>query len=204
MPLIIRDPAIAASHGKRSTALAELLDVYPTLVELAGISLPAGEVLDGVSLGSILKGFGKNASAAAAAAGDGPRGWALSQYPRCPSSANPADFYKDNKCEFVERSLIPYMGYSLRVDGWRYTEWATWDGANLRPIWDKLVGVELYSHDVDEGSTCNSKENGCFDGFENVNLYTTHPDVAANLSTQLHAIVAQRRPNPEGERPYAP
>ena len=85
-----------------------------------------------------------------------------------------------------------------RARGWRYTEWATWDGANLRPIWDKLVGVGLYSHDVGEGSTCNSKENGCFDGFENVNVYKTHPDVVANLSTQIHAIVAQRRPNPGG------
>ena len=52
--------------------------------------------------------------------------------------------------------------------------------------------------DVGEGSTCNSKENGCFDGFENVNVYKTHPDVVANLSTQIHAIVAQRRPNPGG------
>eukprot|EP01051_Picozoa_sp_SAG22_P016588 SAG22_NODE_2369_length_2651_cov_8.167712_3_plen_85_part_00 len=51
------------------------------------------------------------------------------QYPRCPSElTDPADFYKNNKCEFVERSVIPFMGYSLRTDTHRYTEWATWNG----------------------------------------------------------------------------
>ena len=36
---------------------------------------------------------------------------AFSQYPRCPAPGTPpADYYKSNKCEFVERSEIPFMG----------------------------------------------------------------------------------------------
>ena len=63
------------------------------------------------------------------------------------------------------------MGYSLRTDTFRYTEWATWNGTSLRPIWERLVGTELYSHDTfATGLHCNAEENGCFDAFENVNL----------------------------------
>ena len=213
VPLIIRDPSLPASHGKRSMALVELLDVYPTLADLAGVPLPAGETLDGSSLGTVLRAFGNVSSGTRNAAGDGhgadgggrgsaasadlgPRGWALSQYPRCPKSTNASDFYQNNVCEFVERSEIPYMGYSLRVDAWRYTEWVAWDGANLRPQWGQLVGAELYSHDPGETSGCNSDVNACFDHFENVNMAKQRPDVVANLSAQLHQIVAQRHPNP--------
>ena len=33
------------------------------------------------------------------------------------------------------------MGYSIRVDRWRYTAWLHWDRALLQPRWDAgLVG----------------------------------------------------------------
>ena len=97
VPLIIRDPSKPLSHGARSSALVELVDVMPTLAALAGVPLPAGETLDGLSLAPLL---------------DDPtltmlptRDWALSQYPRCPpEGAKPGDYYENNKCEFVERS----------------------------------------------------------------------------------------------------
>eukprot|EP01047_Picozoa_sp_COSAG01_P119586 COSAG01_NODE_48300_length_382_cov_1.823322_1_plen_91_part_10 len=37
MPLIIRAPWLTASAGTRTTVLAELIDVYPTVVELSGL-----------------------------------------------------------------------------------------------------------------------------------------------------------------------
>jgi arylsulfatase A-like enzyme len=37
VPLIIRDPTLPQSHGQRSTALVELVDVMPTLADLAGV-----------------------------------------------------------------------------------------------------------------------------------------------------------------------
>ena len=51
MPLIIRAPWITASVGQRTWQFAELIDIFPTLVELAGLPLPpAAEGLDGTSL----------------------------------------------------------------------------------------------------------------------------------------------------------
>ena len=50
-PLIIRDPDYATGH--KSPAVVELLDIYPTLCELAG--LPAPAVLQGKSLVPILQ-----------------------------------------------------------------------------------------------------------------------------------------------------
>jgi len=42
------------------------------------------------------------------------------------------------------------MGYSLRTDAHRYTEWPVYDTASYRPIWsDHRLPVELYDHQVD-------------------------------------------------------
>ena len=47
--MIIRDPHIPQSHGKKSVALVELVDVMVTLAELAGVALPSNEdKLDGL------------------------------------------------------------------------------------------------------------------------------------------------------------
>ena len=122
------------------------------------------------------------------------RPWALSQYPRCPpAGADPKDYYKNNKCEFVERSTIPIMGYSLRVDAWRLTLWARWNGSALRPKWDDLVGTELYEHEKgggQAGTACDTQVNGCFDNFENADVAKANPEVVAHLAAQLKAIVA--------------
>ena len=51
VPLIIRAPWIPESLGKSTMAFAELIDIFPTLVELAGVpALPTSEGLDGTSL----------------------------------------------------------------------------------------------------------------------------------------------------------
>ena len=39
VPLLIRDPSLPKSHGRKHSALVELTDVFPTLCELAGILL---------------------------------------------------------------------------------------------------------------------------------------------------------------------
>ena len=45
--------------------------------------------------------------------------------------------------------LLYCFSYTVRTEGWRYTEWAGWDGAGLKPIWspqwNKTVN-ELYDH----------------------------------------------------------
>ncbi len=68
VPLIVRAPGMMAA-GKATTSLVELLDVYPTLAELAG--LPLREELEGRSFAELLNDHSKTT-----------RKVALSQYPR--------------------------------------------------------------------------------------------------------------------------
>ena len=49
VPLIISAPWIKA-QPRRSDAIVELVDVLPTIAQLAGLALPAGEVFDGASM----------------------------------------------------------------------------------------------------------------------------------------------------------
>lgn len=69
-PLIISAPGMKSAAGKRSEALVEFVDLYPTLADLCGLSLPSH--LEGTSLVPILRdpGRGKVKNAA------------FSQYPR--------------------------------------------------------------------------------------------------------------------------
>jgi iduronate 2-sulfatase len=89
--------------------VVELLDVYPTLVAMAGLTVPRGQTLEGRDLTPLLR----NPQAP----------WdhdALTQTPRRVRGRD-------------------VMGYSLRTERWRYTEWGH-DGEH---------GRELYDHAVD-------------------------------------------------------
>jgi hypothetical protein len=52
---------------------------------------------------------------------------------------------RDATCRYVDRSQMQFMGYSLRVPEWRYTEWRRWNARELQADWSEagLVGVEL-------------------------------------------------------------
>lgn len=96
VPLLIAVPGMKTA-GKKTDALAELLDLYPTLAELCGLSKPEG--LDGVSLVPVLEDAGKSVKKAA-----------LTQHPR------PAYY----------TGAPETMGYSLRSEAFRYVEWRDW------------------------------------------------------------------------------
>jgi arylsulfatase A-like enzyme len=102
VPLIIAAPG-AKSAGKSSPAIAELIDVYPTLAELCGLKAPAG--LPGTSLAPQLTD----------AANPG-KGYALTQVRRGGGGGG-----KKGKDKAAGEGVFP--GYSLRTDRWRYTEW---------------------------------------------------------------------------------
>ena len=180
VPLIIRAPWLPNSVGRRTDALVELSDLYPTMAELGGVPLPPGETLDGSSLVPTMQG------------GAGPRPYALSVYPRCPADTrNASNMFTRNDCCTVERSAFFSLGVSLRTDTWRYTEWPLWNGSALVPQWGApLIGAELYNHTGDDGTS--------FDGaFEAVNLAAdpAYASVRAQLSAQLREAYAR------GERP---
>jgi arylsulfatase A-like enzyme len=110
--LMISAPGMKTA-GAKTEALTELVDVYPTLCELAGLPRPDG--LEGASFAPLLA--------------DPQRPWksaAFSQYPR-------------------QKEI---MGYSMRTDRYRYTEWRMRDGS-------KVVARELYDHETDPHETVN-------------------------------------------------
>ncbi|HUQ70411.1 MAG TPA: sulfatase [Planctomycetaceae bacterium] len=112
VPLSIAWPGSRAA-GKKSSSLVELLDLFPTLVELCGLPKPEG--LEGVSLRPVLT----DPTAIVKPA-------AFTQHPR------PAYFDR-------EPSKQPQaMGYSVRTANVRYTEWRDWNTGDVvaRELYD--------------------------------------------------------------------
>ena len=105
VPIIISAPGMKA-RSKVTPALAELIDVFPTLTELAGLKIPPG--LEGISLASILSDPTLTLKSAA-----------YSQHPR------PA--YADR----TPTGVPDAMGYSVRTASGRYTEWRDWSTGKL-------------------------------------------------------------------------
>eukprot|EP00039_Didymoeca_costata_P020866 m.342679 g.342679 ORF g.342679 m.342679 type:complete len:552 (-) comp21706_c0_seq1:1-1656(-) len=156
VPLLIRAPWIPQSLGARTMAFAELIDMFPTLVELAGLPpVPASEKLEGVSLVPVLQNPQGNHSKTAA----------FSQYPRCPEYNMYTDG-RDWECLMIAKQNITRMGFSVRTEIARYTEWRIWK-PTCEADWsdDGLVAQELYNHVGDEG-----RSPATFDDFEFENL----------------------------------
>ena len=98
VPLIISAPGIGTG-GAKTSAISELIDIFPTLTDLSG--LPNPPQLDGASLVPLLK----DASASVKTA-------ALTQHPR------PALYWGGGP-----QALPQVMGYGLTTDRWSYHEW---------------------------------------------------------------------------------
>ncbi|MFN3148389.1 sulfatase-like hydrolase/transferase [Bremerella sp.] len=118
VPLIISQPGMA-NAGEQSRSLVELVDMYPTLLQLCGLSAPLS--VEGKSLVPVLENPGVNV-----------RSGALTQHPR------PA--YYQGKPDV--------MGYSLRTNEFRYTEWRDF-------MTGKVNAVELYDHRTDPEESTN-------------------------------------------------
>jgi iduronate 2-sulfatase len=120
VPFLISAPGMA--NGSRTESLAELLDIYPTLVDLCG--LPAAIGVEGTSLVPVLKTPTTSV-----------KQFALTQHPR------PAYYDRDSANPTT-------MGYSLRTDRHRYTEWRDWKTGATE-------ARELYDHQTDPDETKN-------------------------------------------------
>jgi len=57
VPLVVRWPGKIAA-GATSDAVVGCIDLYPTLLELAGLTVPAAQKVDGVSFAQVLRGTG--------------------------------------------------------------------------------------------------------------------------------------------------
>ncbi len=129
-PLIIAAPGF--SKGSPSARIVEMIDIYPTLAELAGLTPPAD--LDGRSLVPLLKNpaadwnypaFTQQARTINPRAAEG-------QYPYM---FNPMTIGMDGK---TPSQFTTIFGRSVRVERYRYTEWD-----------EGRKGVELYDYQTD-------------------------------------------------------
>lgn len=119
VPLIIVAPGMRHA-GAKAEGLVELLDLYPTLVDLCGLPAVAG--LEGVSLKPVLENPGTRVKAGA-----------FTQAPRPPK---------------IQGGQSDTMGYSLRDERFRYTEWREWTTG-------RVLATELYDHETDPDETIN-------------------------------------------------
>lgn len=177
VPMMLRAPWATAIAGKRTDALVEHVDLYPSLAEIAGVPVDNTlESIDGESWASLLDDPAGQHKAAA-----------YSQYPRCWPANHTHDasaFTNMARCSGVDKHLFAFMGFSIRTSDFRYTEWAAWDGAALRPLWNVSAGVELYDHTADPPESAKDS----FERFENLNVAAAQPATAAKLSAQLRAF----------------
>ncbi|ELT96527.1 hypothetical protein CAPTEDRAFT_63083, partial [Capitella teleta] len=139
-PMIIRIPGVT-DGGHVSDKLVEFVDLFPTLAELS--NLPNVPYCPGK----------RNES----------RGVSL-----CTEGTSLVPLFRDvNTTQWKDRVFYQYphrnsvggpfcMGYSLRTEQYRYTEWVkykfrSWDSAD----WNDVCAVELYDHHVDPHETNN-------------------------------------------------
>ena len=153
--MMINIPGIT-DRGVEVETPIEFVDLFPTLVEAAGLpkislcpenSSNIPTCTEGVSMIPLIE--------------DPNREWksaAFSQYPRMLVSGNVV------------------MGYTLRTKEYRYTEWVVYDTVKYEPIWDEARnrGFELYDHNVDP-----------FENVNRIND-PKYVDVKEKLSKMLH------------------
>ena len=111
VPMILSMPGVKTT-GRNTKALTEYVDIYPTLCEICGLSIP--KHLEGLSVVPLLKNPNRPWKKAA-----------FSQYPRG-----------------------KIMGYSMRTERFRYTQWQDRKTG-------KVMARELYDHKIDPQENVN-------------------------------------------------
>lgn len=206
--LTIRAPWLQHSVGTSDSTVVELVSLYKTLSELAG--LPPATIepsVQGTSFASLLTGVPSPRLAAAApdAHPEPGNGFAMSQMTRCvpegpncePTAsggprchANPATSVYAACGGTGGTREYSYMGYSLRSAEWRLSIWAAWDNATMCPRWsDSSNQVELYDHRNDTAIVD-------FDSTENVNVASEPANqlVLQQLTGAVHRFFAEGCP----------
>ena len=189
VPLIIRSPGMSAlgTAGTMTNAPAELVDVFPTLLDLCSLPIPDEttsianditryQILEGTTLLPLLE--------------DSQQPWksaAYSQYQRRISFKS--SYATDSPLSVAGAGKG--MGYSIRTDRYRYTEWwrtngdyGAFNGSSSQPydpdasrvVANEASFVELYDYQNDPNET----ENLAYTQAE------AHATLMAELQTLLH------------------
>lgn len=160
VPLMIWTPdMLEENRGKKSKALVELVDMYPTLCDLANIDLP--EHLEGQSFKPVLENPDMEWKQAVFTQFPTP---ALREWAANPLSKGMRETYFGPLIEEVEGKIIAQqgdkwnrelyenylMGYAMRTDKYRFMVWRDYRDPNAEPVF-----FELYDHTTDPNETKN-------------------------------------------------
>lgn len=124
VPMIVYTPDAKAA-GQKTERLTELVDLFPSLCDLAGLDTPA--YLQGTSVAPLL---------------DQPdQEW---------KSAIFSQFHRRPKIAYDGQR---YMGYGMRTDRYHFIDWYYWDNDNKIAL--DYAGCELYDHMTDPNENIN-------------------------------------------------
>lgn len=178
VPLMVWTPNMPdGTRGQTSDALVELVDMYPTLCDLAGLEKPAH--LEGTSFQPLLINPDRTWEAAAFSQFPNP---ALREWAANPLMPQMRETFFGPLIEEVEGRIIAQqkekwdrdlfenrlMGYTMRTDRYRLVVWKDVAAPDATPVF-----IELYDHDNDP--------------VETVNVADQNPNVVARLLTQFNA-----------------
>ncbi|ESO91459.1 hypothetical protein LOTGIDRAFT_182753, partial [Lottia gigantea] len=149
-PMMIHVPGVT-DNGIVTEQLTEYVDLFPTLVEAAGF-----EPLELCPEDSTHTSLCREGNSLVPLMTNQSREWkssVFSQYPR---------------------NNYTVMGYTIRTDLYRYTEWVRFSGSPAyKPNWSILFGVELYDHSIDSEENVNRAD------------FSQYREIKTNLSYQL-------------------
>lgn len=160
VPLIIWTPDMSKENrGKKTDALVELVDMFPTLCELAGLEQP--EHLEGTSFAPLLDNPNQSWKLAVFSQFPNP---ALREWAANPLSQGMRETYFGPLIEEVEAKIKAQqadkwdrdlfennvMGYAMRTDRYRIIIWKDYKNPEA-----ELLFVELYDHENDPTETKN-------------------------------------------------
>ena len=163
VPLILWTPDMPGKQrGKTTDALVELVDMYPTLCDLAGIGKPSH--LEGHSFAPLLNHPNQTWKSAAFSQFPNP---ALREWAANPLSPGMRETYFGPLIKEVEARIMAQqkekwdrdlfenrlMGYTMRTDQYRLVVWKEWTKPERKPIF-----VELYDHKTDPREARNVAE----------------------------------------------
>ena len=172
VPFLLHVPGVT-DMGMHTKALVELIDIFPSLTELAGIQKPPicsenNKLLTCVEGSSVVP-----------LLSNPDRQWkkgAYSQFPRPDVGLNQIPGHPPFPKDHGEN----VMGYTIRVDKYRFTEWYQFDRINAKPDFNVIWGTELYDHSSPDDNFFND---------ENVNL-ADKPEMKRVVEELRHTLQA--------------
>lgn len=177
VPLIVSTPDMPqAVRGSKTNALVELVDMYPTLLDLIGVDAPTH--LEGQSFKRLLSNPNLKWKEAAFTQFPNP---ALREWAANPLSKGMRETYFGPLIEDVEKRIKAQqgekwdrdlfenrlMGYSMRTSDYRFIVWKDYTEKDAAPLF-----FELYDHKADP--------------LETVNIADDQPELVANLLEQFN------------------